>query len=77
MCILMAILWSLWTFYGVLAAIQFIPPPTTPLIPWPSPSPETIFQVHILFVVLPAISVLVVMVLDLASDHFNLNTKAD
>ena len=77
MCILMAVLWSLWTFYGVLAAIPLIPSPPTLGIPWPCPSPETIFQVHILFVVLPEISVLILMVLDLASDHIRPNKKTD
>lgn len=77
LCILMAVLWSLWTFYGVLAAIPLIPPPPNPDFRWFSPSPEAIFQVHILFVVLPGISVLVLMVLDLALHHIKLNKKAD
>ncbi|MEE9540202.1 MAG: hypothetical protein V3V85_01765 [Candidatus Thorarchaeota archaeon] len=77
MCILMAVLWSLWTYYSVLAAIPLIPPPPNPNFPWPSPSPEAIFQVHILFVVLPAISVLVLMVLDLRSNHIRPNEKTD
>ena len=74
-CILMAVLWSLWTYCGVLAAIPLIPPPSPPIIPWPSPSPETIFRMHVLFVVLPAISVLVLIVLDLRSDYISPNRK--
>ena len=77
MCILITILWSLWTYYSVLAAIPLIPPPPNPDIPWIDPSPEALFQAHILFVVLPAISVLVIMVLDLRSNHIWVNNKTD
>ena len=77
MCNLMAVLWLLWTFYGVLAAIPLIPPPPNPDIDWPSPTPETVFRVHILSVVVPEISVLILMVLDLALHHIRLNKKAN
>ena len=77
MCILMAVLWSLWTYCGVLAAIPLIPPLPNPDIPWVDPSPETLLRMHIIFVVLPAISVLVLMVLDLRSNHIWPNNKTD
>ena len=76
MCNLMAALWLLWTFYGVLAAIPLIPPPPNPDIDWPSPTPETVFRVHILSVVVPEVSVLILMVLDLALHHIRLNKKS-
>jgi hypothetical protein len=68
-----AFIWSAWTIIGLIGAIPLIPPPVNP-DPLLSPTPENIFRVYILFVVLPQIIVLYLIVADLTLYHFRIKT---
>jgi len=63
-CTSLAVLWSIWTFVGLIYAISLIPPPP-PGVPILIPTMENMFSIAIYFVFLPALAVWVLMMLNL------------
>ena len=65
-CTSLAVLWSIWTYAGLIYAISLIPPPPPPPgVPILIPTIENMFEIAVYFVFLPALAVWVLMMLDL------------
>lgn len=65
-CTSLAVLWSIWTYAGLIYAISLIPPPPPPPgVAILVPTIENMFEIAVYFVFLPALAVWILMMLDL------------
>ena len=63
-----SIFWLLWTTACLLNGLSLVPRPSN--VPPPDPSPQTIFDIYLFFVMSPALIVLWLIVLDITRTIF-------